>query len=279
MKKLEFEAKKSGRLTKIISEQATGYGYGAVAQAVRKKDALVNGARVKTDVTVESGDQIVVYLPDKPAFKPTVVYEDDDLVIYDKPASIETCDGDYNMVNELRSIGINVIPVHRLDRNTEGLIVFAKTEQAAAELRRGFSRGGAVKHYHAEVYGAPKAPSGEFVDYIVKNAEKSEVKVFDTPVPRGEKAITRYEQLRSNGGVTLLSVTISEGKTHQIRASLAHHGMPIIGDGKYGKNEINKRFKSKSQRLRCYGIDFNFGDDTRLSALKNKRVRVPFKEW
>jgi len=279
MKKIEFEAKRSGRLTKIISENAAGYGYGAIAQAVRKKDALVNGERVKSDITVSVGDQIVVYLPDKAPFKPTVAYEDDDLVIYDKPTGIEVCDGDYNMVAELKAAGVTVIPVHRLDRNTEGLIVFAKTEHAAAELRRGFSKGGAVKHYQAEVYGAPRSPSGEFTDYVVKNAQKSEVRVFDSPVPHGERAVTRYSLIRTSGKVSLLSVAISEGKTHQIRACLAHHGLPIIGDGKYGKNEINKLYKAKTQRLRCYAIDFNFDNDSALKQLRDKKIKIPLKEW
>ena len=125
------------------------------------------------------------------------------------------------------------------------------------------------------MYGSPREKRGAFIDYIVKNAQKSEVKVYDTPAFGGEKAVTEYEVLRSSGGVSLLSVAICDGKTHQIRASLAYHGLPIIGDGKYGKNQINKTYKAKTQRLKCYRVQFSFDKSNALCYLNDKSLKIP----
>ena len=123
-----MQADKNGRILKVLSAMLPQSSFGELSSALRKKDVLVNGARVKENVAVSLGDELVIFLPDAKEVEIPVVYEDDDIVIVNKGKHVEVCDGEYNLVGLFESKGKTVLPVHRLDRNTEGLVIFAKSQ-------------------------------------------------------------------------------------------------------------------------------------------------------
>ena len=168
------------------------------------------------------------------------------------------------------------MPCHRLDRNTSGLILFAKNEPSLNILLDKFKHHEIEKHYLALVYGIPKKKSDKLVSYLFKDSSKSLVYISDIPKKGYQKIITSYSLIDSfNNNTSILDVEIETGRTHQIRAHLAHIGLPIIGDGKYGINEINKKFKSKTQKLVSYKIKFVFNSDSKnLNYLNGREFEI-----
>ena len=275
MKKIEIVSNKTDRVLKVLEKQCPNINYSAFTCALRQKDVLVNGQRIKENIIAQKDDHICVYVPDnaikKDMFK--IVYQDDNIIIVNKGKGIETCDGDYNVLNELLKQNINAYALHRLDRNTLGLVIFAKTVQAQKELIKQFKNGNVEKLYYAEVCG--NVDSHKILHgYLVKDKDESLVKIFNNKIAGGEEILTEYTKIKSSGNVSLLSVKIKDGKTHQIRAHLAYNKIYIIGDGKYGKNEINSKYKAKTQHLKAYKICFNLPEDSFLHYLNGINLEL-----
>ena len=234
-------------------------------KTLRKKDIKVNGKRVNTDILIYENDEILVYISDallKPTISLDIIYEDDNILIINKPIGIEVTGN-----NSLTSIVHNLykaseflpMPCHRIDRNTIGLVLFAKNQSSLDILLNKFKLHEIEKHYLALVYGIPKKNYQRCEAYLFKDNKKSQVYISNIMKKGYQKIITTYSVLkRYQNNTSLLDVEIETGKTHQIRAHLAYIGYPIIGDGKYGKNEINKKFGKKYQMLQNYILKFNF---------------------
>lgn len=263
---------------KILPRYISEVPYSAFSAALRKKDVIVNGLRIGENVFVHSGSEITVFTTDNAVKNDfSVFYEDENILIVDKCRGIEVCDGEYNIATKLLDAGKKVLPVHRLDRNTSGLVMFAKSAEAHDCFKAALQEGRIRKFYTAEVYGVPSKKNGILTDYIVKYPKDSIVKVFSSPVAGSVKAVTKYSLVKQNGDTSLLLVEIHEGKTHQIRACLAYHGLPIIGDGKYGDARVNRRFHEKYQRLTACKLLFDFAPDTLLFYLNTMDVSIDAK--
>lgn len=133
------------------------------------------------------------------------------------------------------------------------------------------------KHYFATVYGILKEKSKTLTAYLFKDTKKSLVYISNVPKKGYQKIITSYSVVKENKNekTSILDVNLHTGRTHQIRAHLAHIGYPIIGDGKYGINEINKKFKKKNQLLQSYSLTFNFSTPSGiLSYLNSKTISI-----
>jgi pseudouridylate synthase len=275
MKKITFTANRAEKLLKSLEKNVEGASYSAFSAALRKKDVAVNGIKQRENSDVVPGDEITIFLPDS-AFRPnfTIFYEDENVLFVNKGKEIEVCDGEKNVADELKKAGKSVIPVHRIDRNTSGLVMFAKTEQSFEAFLRALKEGRIKKYYEAEVFGTPENKSGVFIDYMKKDASKKFVSVRSAPAAGYQKTETYYSVIKSSGKTALLCVRISGGFTHQIRACLAYHDLPIIGDGKYGRSEINRAFGSKYQRLTAKKLVFDFAEDSCLRYLNDKKIEL-----
>ena len=284
MKKLIVNKKYDGKkLNKFLLENIPYLTYSLFCNTLRKKDIKINEKRINKDVLVYEGDEILVYIADsllevKNQIKLDVVYEDDNILIINKPANIEVT-GENSLTSLVHKNYIDSnfkpMPCHRLDRNTTGLVLFAKNEIALNILLDKFKKHEIEKHYLALVYGIPNIQHKRCEAYLFKDNKKSMVYISDVPKKGYVKIITSFSVLeKRKDNTSLLDVEIETGKTHQIRAHLAYLGYPIIGDGKYGKNDINKLFKKSQQMLCSYKLKFNFSSDSGVVNYLNGREFV-----
>lgn len=269
MKKLIVNRKyNEKKLSKFLLENISGLSFGLFSNTLRKKDIKINGKRVNRDVIVSEGDEILVYISDEvlnikqSSIKLDVAYEDDNIIVFNKPSNIEiTGNNSFTEVvhKKYSDLDFKPMPCHRLDRNTTGLILFAKNQLSLDILLRKFKEHEIEKHYLALVYGIPSVQYKRNEAYLFKDNKKSIVYISNVPKKGYGKIITSFSVIeKRDNNSCLLDVQIETGKTHQIRAHLAHLGYPIIGDGKYGKNDINKLFGKKQQMLCSYKLKFNF---------------------
>ena len=255
------------KLNTILLKEFPSLSVNSIYKALRKKDIRINNIKVTENVTVHKGDSITVYITDDILFGSSIkfekVFEDDNIIVVNKPAGVEVT-GPQSLSSMLTKMyGFSILPCHRLDRNTSGLTLFAKNQQSQNILFEKFKNHEIEKHYICRVYGIPKEKHKILTAYLFKDTKKSMVYIKDSPKKGYQNIITEYTVISTNlsDNTSILEVILHTGRTHQIRAHLAHIGYPIIGDGKYGINEINKKFKSKTQELRSYILKFKFSSD------------------
>ena len=264
MIKKEFTVSKQDKLLNVVSKN--NISYSTANKLLRKKDIRIDNKKTDENQTVYPGQKITVFLPEDQVEKEIkfyeIVFEDENVAIINKFKGIEVTSPNENSIEKiLNSENKKYFALNRLDRNTEGLVIFAKTKSVLEKLKKAMKNNEINKFYLAEVVGSPSWNEKTAISFLLKDEEKSEVKIFDSPRKDAVKIQTNLTVLnRSSGGTTIVMAEIHNGKTHQIRAQLAHIGHPIVGDGKYGKNQDNKKFKTKTQKLTSFKLVFNIKD-------------------
>ncbi len=267
----EITVKNKQLLSDCIAEN-TDLGFYRIQKIIKSKSVKINGVRTGSDQNVQVGDVVHVYLADREKNSVEVVYRDENILVVNKSAGVEVV-GEDSLTERINNILTDdvAVPVHRLDRNTMGLVVFALNKTAETELLNSFKEREIDKTYQCIVVGAPKQPKAKLKAFLFKDAKKSLVYISDTPKTGYVPIETHYTLQKKLGELSLLEVKLITGKTHQIRAHLAHIKLPILGDGKYGINKINHRYRTKTQLLCCTKITFHFAQGP-LKYLDGKSV-------
>ena len=270
MKKIVVTEKYNNKkLNTFILDSFPNLNPNILYKSLRKKDIRINDKKVSENVLIHTGDEISIYIVDdlllnKKDFTLDIIYEDNNILIINKPEGISVTENDLNekslsqIIKEKYNNDVN--PCHRLDRNTKGLVLFAKTQEALDFLFEKFKSKEIEKHYLTKVSGIVNKDHDILKDYLFKDSKKNLVYISKEPRKGSQEIITEYIVLSRNNkeNTTLLEIILHTGRTHQIRAHLSFIGYPVLGDGKYGKNEINKKHNIKKQFLYSYKLKFNF---------------------
>lgn len=281
---------------------------------IRRKDVKVNGRPAKGDLRLCEGDLVRLYIKDELLEKPDwekayekitapkvdILYEDENILLVDKRPGV-LCHGDGSredsntliahiqahaaLTGAWRPEAENAfVPAlcNRIDRNTGGIVIAAKNAEALRIMNEKIRAREIDKYYLCAVFGKPRPPAGTLSGYVFKDAVKNRVFVSEKSVPGSLSAVTEYKTLKTRGLLSLVECRLVTGRTHQVRAQFAHAGWPLLGDGKYGSERMNKPYGEKGQALYSYKLHFAFQTDAgALGYLRGKTFtvgRVPFAE-
>ena len=271
---------------------------------IRLKRIKVNGARAERDYRLCEGDRLQLYLNDEFFEAPSeenvyltivnprlhIIYEDENIMLLDKPAGMVVHADEGEKVNTLvnhllaylyqkrewkprEENAFTPALCNRIDRNTGGIVIAAKTAEALRVLNQKIKDREIDKRYLCIVHGTPKPAQGTLEGYLFKDAVKNRVYVTSTPQKGAKTCATRYKVLQSKNGLSLVECELITGRTHQIRAQMAAAGYPLLGDGKYGK--LDKQYDRKIQALYSYKLTFCFTTDSgSLAYLNGKTFQV-----
>lgn len=270
--KNEFKIEQQGkRLDIYLSEQYPEYTRSFIKNLISNGEVKVNGKCVKAGLKLKSTDAVTIEIPDSiehsinPQNIPLdIVYEDQDIAVINKPQGMVTHPATGNYENTLvNAILYHIAPlssvngstrpgiVHRLDKDTSGLIIIAKNNKAHEELARKLSEREIKKTYVALVYGNMKNDDGSIVQPIGRSPKDRKKMAV---VSDGKEAVTHYRVLKRYGAYTLLEVDLETGRTHQIRVHLKQMGNPIVGDIVYSKHK--NPFLLDGQLLHAKSLSF-----------------------
>ena len=301
------------RLDRFVGKAVPLLPEALLQKYIRIKRIKVNGKGSKRDLRLSEGDVLSLYINDEFFDKPaeqnsylkvgtprlTVVYEDDNILLADKKPGV-LCHSagawDYNTLianiqaylyqkGQWRPREENAFApalCNRIDRNTGGIVIAAKNAEALRILNEKIKDREIEKYYLCAVMGKPRPASGRLENYIFKDAVKNQVYIKTAPEPGARTAVTEYRVLESKNGLSLVECRLLTGRTHQIRAQMAHAGWPLLGDGKYGRERENREFGEKGQALYSYKLRFEFPTDAGiLNYLRGREFTVDnidFKE-
>ena len=295
------------RLDRFVGKAVPLLPESLLQKYIRIKRIKLNGKGAKRDSRLSAGDVLQLYINDEFFEKPreenswlkvgtpriNIVYEDENILLADKCPGVSVHEDEHESENTLitqiqaylfqkgeydpdKEQSFAPALCNRIDRNTGGIVIAAKNAEALRVMNEKIKNREIDKFYLCAVHGVPKKESDTLHGYLIKDEKKKQVTVFDKNPPRGAKEIiTRYKVIAKRADAALLEVELLTGRTHQIRAHMAHIGHPLLGDGKYGVNREDRRAGYKYQALYSYRLRFAFSEEpTALDALRGKEFSI-----
>ncbi len=308
MKSFEIKSNDANqRLDKFIRKSLPNLPQTLMYKYIRIKRIKVNGKRAEISTMLKVGDIVDMYINDEFFVKPEtrydftgasknldIIYEDENIVLLNKKAGLLCHPDDREYIDtlitrlkkylydkgEYRPDDENSFTpalVNRIDRNTGGIVIAAKNAESLRIMNAQMKRRNLRKFYLCVVHGILEKDSGLLEGYLTKDEKKNLVKVTKKQTDGSKEIKTKYKALNKDlkNDLSLAEVELLTGRTHQIRAHFASIGHPLLGDGKYGTNKLNKDFGYKKQFLYSYKLIFNFdGEAGQLEYLNGRCFEV-----
>lgn len=304
MKELTIKRNDAGqRLDRFVGKAVPLLPESLLQKYIRIKRIKLNGKGAKRDTRLNEGDVLSLYINDE-FFEPpreensylkvgtpklTIVYEDENILLADKKPGVlchSAGQWDYNTLianiqaylaqkGEWKPREENSFApalCNRIDRNTGGIVIAAKNAETLRIMNEKIKDREIEKYYLCAVIGRPEPKQGRLENYLFKDAAKNQVYVKERPEPGAKTAVTEYRTISTKGALSLVECRLLTGRTHQIRAQLAHAGTPLLGDGKYGSERVNKNYDEKGQALYSYKLEFAFPTDAGILEYLKGRV-------
>lgn len=301
MKEFKINGNDAGqRLDKFVGKILPRLPKGMMYKAIRNKRIKLNGKRAEISSRLSEGDTVQMYVNDEffGASPETeflsvpsainIVYEDENILLIDKKNGLVVHEDNENtadtLINRVKrylyekgeydpAAENSFAPAlcNRLDRNTGGIVIAAKNAEALRILNQKIRGREIEKRYLCITAGIPPKKEDRMTAYLEKNPTDNTVKVSGRKTADNKTIITEYKVLKTRGNLALAEVKLDTGRTHQIRAHMAYIGCPLLGDGKYGINRINKEYKVKTQALYSYKLKFAFTTESGCLEYLNGR--------
>ena len=305
MKSFEIKANDAGqRLDKFIRKSLPNLPQSLMYKYIRKKRIKVNSKRAEISTVLQKGDIVDMYINDEFFVKPEtrydftgapsrldILYEDENIMLLDKKAGLLCHPDDREYVDTLitrikkylyekgeykpdEENSFTPALVNRIDRNTGGIVIAAKNAESLrimnAQMKQ---RTNLKKFYLCVCHGIMERDSGLLEGYLLKDENKNTVKILKHPAEGAKEIRTKYKALGRDYDkqLSLVEVELMTGRTHQIRAHFASIGHPLLGDGKYGTNKLNKDFGYRKQCLYSYKLVFMFDESAGILSYLNSR--------
>ena len=295
------------RADKFLQKACPALPKSAMYKYIRKKSIKCNGKRLEISQKLCEGDVITLYINDEffaKADQPTsyeaagdnleIVFEDDNILLINKPVGLVVHEDESGtpdtLINRvlkyLRKKGefapgaeLSFKPslCNRIDRNTQGIVICAKTAEALRVMDQKIRDRELTKKYLCITVGIPPKKADTLQDYCFKDERTKTVSVSNKRLDGWKTMVTKYHVLAQDteNGLALCEIELVTGRTHQIRAHMAHIGCPLLGDGKYGINRINRAYNIKTQALCSHSLEFHFSTDAgSLEVLNGRRFTV-----
>ena len=312
MKELIINNNDAGqRMDKFITKAVPLLPKNLMYKYIRSKRIKLNGRRCEISTRLGEGDKVQLYINDEffaeagdelaflsaPAAV-NIVYEDENILLLNKGVGLVVHEDNENSVDTLINRVLHYLydkkeyrpeeensftPAlcNRIDRSTAGIVICAKNAEALRILNQKIKDRELHKQYLCVTVGIPKPRKALLTAYQTKDEKTNTVRVFDKPVPGGRTMITGYTVLSADKArnIALVEIDLITGRTHQIRAHMAHIGCPLLGDGKYGINRINREYNIKTQALCAYKLTFDFNTDAGVLSYLDAKSFSLEKVW
>lgn len=298
------------RLNKFLEKAVPLLPGGMMHKYIRRKRIKVNRKRTEVSYRLQEGDLVQLYINDeflekaeedtaylraKPEMD--VLYEDEHILLVNKAPGVVVHADDSGTADTLIAriqaylfrngawnpedeASFTPALCNRIDRGTGGIVVAAKTAEALRVMNQKIRDREMHKTYLCAACGTLSPKQGEITGYILRHTDEHRVSVHRTQVKGSRTAVTQYRVLRETEELSLVECNLITGRTHQIRAHFAWIGHPLLGDSKYGRNDMNRKYHRKTQCLCSYKLRFDFTTDAAsLGYLDGLTVTVPDVEF